>query len=203
MKIEYYKNFSLDDLENEIWKPIIGYEGLYEISNLGRVKSLPKKSKSPTGHPSIRKQMIRKQNYDKAGYLICGLNNECTHKNIKVHRLVAIAFIPNPENKSEVNHKKGIKTDNRDTELEWVNRLENQRHSWDNLNRQSAYKGKLGKYNHLSKKVNQYDLIGNLIKKWDSMADIERQLGFSHGHISKVCRGVYKQCYGFKWEYEK
>jgi hypothetical protein len=198
VKIDYYKNLSLGDLENEIWKDIIGYEGFYKTSNLGRIKSLPKQR----GFSNEIKSIIRKQNHDKVGYLVCGICKEGIEKKFKVHRLIAIHFIDNPDNKTDVNHINGIKDDNRIVNLEWVSKLENQIHSWEKLNRVSSHKGKFGKNNHLSKKVNQYTLNGELIKKWDSMADVERELKISHSHISKVCIGTYKQYMGFKWKFE-
>lgn len=189
-KLKPFENLSLIDLPNEIWKPIVGYEGLYEISNLGRLKSLKKNTPS-----------IRKQNFDKKGYLISGLYKNYKEVKKKIHRLVAEAFISNPENKLEVNHKEGIKDDNRASELEWVTRVENRRHGFDKLNWVSAYKGKFGKLNHQSVKVNQLTLDGKFIRTWHSMADAEREYGFNHANIGRVCKGKQNQHKGFKWEY--
>lgn len=108
----------------EIWKDIKGYEGLYKISNYGRVESLPK------NRYGSKKSIILKPFLDKDGYLNIGLckNNVVTKH--KVHRLVAQVFINNCHNKPQVNHKNGIKDDNRVTNLEWVTNGENQKHAW-------------------------------------------------------------------------
>jgi len=112
-----------DEIVNEEWKPIIGYEGLYEISNFGRIKTLKRKF--------VLQTKLFKQQTSIYGYYIVTLNkgNKET-KNYLVHILVAKHFIPNPQNKPEVNHKKGIKKDNRFFELEWSTKLENVQHAF-------------------------------------------------------------------------
>lgn len=134
--------------------------------------------------------------------MVVGLYKKGQVKIYSVHRLVALAFIPNPENKPEVNHINGIKTDNKISNLEWCTRRENNRHSWDMglhkiPKKQIEQCRKLGL--SLSKKVLQYDLQDNLIKKWDSVSEIERQLKIKH--ISDCCLGKRKTAGGFKWEY--
>jgi hypothetical protein len=111
-------------METEIWKDIIGYEGLYQISNLGRVKSVGIKAVGRRSNDTILKPLI---NRDK--YYIVGLSGK-THT---VHRLVAKHFIPNPNNLPQVNHKKGIKIDNRYSELEWCDNSYNQSHRYSEL----------------------------------------------------------------------
>ena len=112
------------ELNIEIFKRITGYEGLYEISNIGRVKSL-KKYRS-------KRDIIMKPTINTCGYFIVTLCINGTKKIKRVNRLVAIEFIPNPENKPEVNHKEGNKLDNRDFMLEWTTAKENTQHSFDN-----------------------------------------------------------------------
>lgn len=104
----------------EIWKDVVGYEGKYLVSNLGRIKSLPKKS--------WKGERVLKET-DKTNYCFIDLCKDGTVKKFLVHRLVAIAFIPNPEGKPQVNHINGIKRDNKLSNLEWVTRSENQKHS--------------------------------------------------------------------------
>ncbi len=101
----------------EIYKDVKGYEGLYQVSNLGNVKSLHGKGK------------IMRLGKMKKGYLLVELSKNAVRKGVLVHRLVALAFIPNPENKPQINHKDGVKSNNNLSNLEWVTAIENSRHS--------------------------------------------------------------------------
>ena len=101
----------------EIWKDIEGYEGLYQVSNFGNIRSL--ETIAPSG--KFVKQIIRKQSKDKDGYCIIGLNKNKSQKTYKVHRLVAKSFIDNPNNLPEINHKDEDKTNNKVSNLEWCN----------------------------------------------------------------------------------
>lgn len=114
-----------DKTEKEIWKPIKGYEGLYEVSNLGRVRSLDREIIYKNGAKHIHKGKILKLQYDRYGYLYITLNNKCDTKKCTVHRLVAEAFIPNVDNKPCIDHINTIKDDNRVENLRWVTYKEN------------------------------------------------------------------------------
>lgn len=169
----------------------------YYISKCGKVLS---------GNNLIRqnKYQLLTNRLDKSGYLVVGLNSNSYQKYMKLHRIIAINFIPNPENKPQVNHKNGIKTDNRIENLEWMTASENQKHSREVLKNKFYHptRGKFGKDNPQSKKINQYDLEGNFIKTWPSISDINRS--FKKGKtssISKCCMGKSKSVWGFKWEY--
>jgi hypothetical protein len=116
----------------EIWKPITGYEDLYEISNLGNVKSLKK---------GFKKERILKNRPDDAGYVRVNLCSNGISKTIRNHRLVAIHFIPNPNNKSQVNHINGNKADSRVENLEWVSSIENQCHRYAKTKMASKFMG--------------------------------------------------------------
>ena len=181
----------------EIWKPIPGYEGLYEVSNQGRVKRLEYTRVDKIGREYHNKERILKSSLDSAGgYLKVYLfDNESRMKSIKVHRLVAKAFIPNPENKTQVNHKDEVKTNNCVENLEWVTLKENMNYGTRNERISKAT------CKRLSKPVAQYTKTGELIEVYPSASEAGRQLGFSQGNISTAARGEQKTSYGYIWKY--
>lgn len=157
--------------EIEEWRDIKGFERLYQVSNLGNVKSL-----------KFGKERIVKPRKCGRGYLQVGLWKDGKVKCYKVHRLVANAFLPNPNNLTEVNHKDEDKTNNKVSNLEWMTHRDNKRYS-------------------SAKAVNQYTLSGEFIRTWECMMEIEYQLGYYQTNISKCCKGKYKYAYGFLWKY--
>lgn len=168
-------------MKKEYWKPVVGYEGHYQVSNFGRVKSI-----------KFGKEIILKQHINIKGgyYYVCLLKNG-KHKNYYVHRLVAQAFIPNPDNLPEVNHKDECKTNNVVSNLEWCDRKYN--HNYGTINERISQSQ--------SKTVLQYDLNGNLIKEWKSINECGRN-GFNQGDICKCCNGKRKTAKGFIWVYK-
>ena len=197
----------------EIWKDVAGYEGLYQVSNKGRVKSLD--HVAPNNH--FHKGQLLKQRCDKNGYLIVGLSNG-KHKWFKVHRLVALAFIPNPQNYPTVNHKNEIKTCNEVWNLEWMTVKDNNNHGTRKYRISVAQKGKsreyakgeknyfygkrfCGKDNVTSKKVYQYSLDGQFINVFDCVREAAKAIGVSNGMISMVCRGERSQTKGYLLKY--
>lgn len=157
-------------MNSEIWRDISNYEGHYQVSNLGRVKSLYYRN----GQRIIpnREKILTPLN--SRGYLRVRLC-ECKTKNLfSVHRLVAETFIPNPKNKPCVNHINGIKTDNRVENLEWCTYSENEQHSHNILGKQPINK----------KKVNQYDLNNNFLQQYESIAEAGRSINKKYNLIS-------------------
>lgn len=180
----------------EQWKPIEGYEDLYEISNLGNVKSLPK-----TRGCCVGGEKILKQNYSKYGYMLVMLCKNGKPQSFAVHRLVAKAFIPNPENKPQVNHIDGNKENNNLTNLEWCTASENTKHAYDNNLKKGAWLGKNDGEHPNSKRVFQYDKEMKLVKGWDSMSEAHRKTGVFVDSISKCCKKIYKTAGGYIWRY--
>lgn len=209
--MEHWKNLSLENLTEEIegivyteeWRPITGYEGLYEVSSFGRILSVQKISKHPRGGFMKRRARILKQSYDKDKYLQVLLCKDGVAKGGRMHRLVAIAFIPNPLNKPIPNHLKGIKWDNRVHQLEWATDSENAIHSYKTGLQVSTLKGKTGKECRFSKKVNQYTVTGDLVNTHDGVREAQRQTGIHRCSIMQVCNKnpKYKTAGGYKWEY--
>lgn len=116
-------------MEQEIWKDVNGWEGQYQVSNFGNVRSLDKVIRQFYGSRTIKGRQLKPQK-TKWGYLLVTFSNKQNHKAYSVHQLVAKAFIPNPQNKPEVNHLNGVKTDNSVNNLEWCTEHENIRHAW-------------------------------------------------------------------------
>lgn len=178
----------------EIWKEVENTNGYYQVSNLGRVKSLERWIKGKRTGAKLIKEKILKPVIDKGYAKIC-LRMDGNGKGATfVHRLVAIAFIPNPENKRTVNHKNGIRNDNRVENLEWATHSENCKHGFSVLGR-NPRRGLLDKR---SKPIYQYDDFGNLIKKWDCGMDAQRN-GYCRQAIYAVCNGKKKHHKGFVW----
>jgi hypothetical protein len=178
----------------EKWKDIIGYEGFYMVSNLGRVKSLPKQAGF-----MFRKERILKPNVTHHGYHRVTLQKDGHIKSLAIHRLVALAFIKNPNMLPYINHKDENKTNNCVNNLEWCDVAYNNN---DGTRTERMSRSKINGAG--SKVVLQYDTHGNFIKEWESAAEIERQLGFQHSNISSCCqlKPHYKTIGGFVWRFK-
>lgn len=164
---------------------------MYQISNLGRIRTLKNNKK------------IMNTFLDNLGYLNINLQN-INHKKIRkrVHRLVAENFITNVENKPQVNHKDGNKQNNCVDNLEWCTAKENSLHAWKNNLKKAYWKNKFGKDHGSSKSVYKIDIdTGKILKQYDSIADIKRELNIKGGDISSCCKNKRKTAYGFKWRY--
>jgi hypothetical protein len=134
----------------EIWKDIEGYKNYYQVSNTGKIKSLSKKVKAKAGFFRFTKERILKPGITDEGYNIVVLSVKNKRKTIQLHRIVATAFINNEENKPNVNHKDGIKTNNIVSNLEWSTQQENVNHSIKVLN--NSYTGEANPTSKLKNK---------------------------------------------------
>ena len=177
----------------EIWKDIVGYEGLYQASNWGRVKSLERVS--PQGH--LLKEKILRPNQKRTGYLSIALYKNGKRKDYLVHRLVAEAFLDNPDNLPCINHISEIKTDNRVENLEFCSYQYNNNYG-TKIERISKAKTN-GK---TSKIVYQYTIDGEFIGEYPSLHEVERQLKYDPSTINKCCLNKQKTSYGFIWRYK-
>lgn len=159
----------------EEWKTIEDYPN-YMVSNMGRVKSL--------NYHRTGVERILKDDKKRNGYLYVVLSKNGKNKKYYIHRLVAQAFLDNPNNFLEVNHIDEDKTNNKIENIEYCDRSYNMNYGTRN-----------------KKSILQFTKEGEFIRKWDSATQVERELGISQGNISMCCKGKLKTCGGFKWGY--
>lgn len=182
----------------EQWRDVTGYEGLYQVSNLGEVKN--------------SKGQIRKQTLNKNGYLYVNLCKGGIVRNHPVHRLVAMAFVETGDKLLTVNHKNEIKTDNRACNLEWMTLEENLRYGTHDQRAQEHRKGKLSGSNHFNygklgaaSHTHKGKVIGvsienpDVVVEFPTAADAVRALKISSGQLCDTLKGKYKSCGGYYW----
>lgn len=187
-------------MEQEIWKDIPGYEGLYQASDLGRIRSIVQTM-------NRRKRVLSqcKTIWGYYGVRLTDKDHVCRHES--VHKLVCLAFHTIPDEWKhllgthylQVNHKDENKTNNRADNLEWVTPSYNSGYGTISERRLKTHKERKTKISEAV--VNQYTLDGVLVKTWKSMAEIQRETGFNKSYICWCCKGRYKKAYGYKWEY--
>ena len=179
---------------NEIWRPVRDFEGLYEVSNLGRVRSVDRwsKYKGSDTIQAYRKGRLLRQFKTKCGYYLVSLSRDGGTRHYSVHRLVAEAFIPNPDNLPEVNHKDENKFNNCADNLEWCTNIYNIHYGtriYRSLTKQHF------------KPVEQLTLDGRHIEYYQGVSDASRHVGANRCNISRACKGRYKTSYGYRWRY--
>lgn len=170
----------------EHWRDIVGYESLYQVSDLGRVRSL-----------KFGKERVLVGSKHTNGYLQVVLWKDGKMKNYLVHRLVAQAFIPNPDGLPCVNHKDECKTNNIVFNLEYCDVAYNSNFGTRNKRVAKA----LTNHPTKSRTVHQYTLDGSLVRLYPSAHEAERMTGYPHSNISACCNGKYKTMYGYMWSY--
>ena len=173
---------------DEIWKDVVGYEGLYQVSNLGNVKSL-----NWRGHGVCKNLTPKLQN---SGRYAVQLAQGGKTKYFLIHRIVATAFIPNPHGFNEINHIDENPLNNCASNLEWCDHLYNVRSYFKNHPDHRRQKGK-----RINLKVEQLTLNGEVVRLWENSRTIFTQTGMSDWSISECCRGKRKTAYGYKWRY--
>lgn len=184
--------FSNEDLLNEIWKDYT-YEGktYYKVSNYGRCKSITRTRLLFNGVPCVQVGKIIKASKDNKGYYSYHLSYDGKRVVQRVHRLVALCFIPNPDNLPFINHKDENPSNNRVDNLEWCSHEYNINYGTRTERaRKSA-----------SKSIEQFDLDGNYIKTWESLAEASKTLNISRGTLCSCLKGSIKSCGGYQWKY--
>lgn len=197
----------------EEWKDLIfkengmihNYKGIYKISNMGKIKRLEKINKDKRSKKTIEEHYISGTNIN--GYVMVKLCKNAKTERKLVHRLVAMVFIPNPQEKPHINHKNGRKNDNRAENLEWCTPLENNKHAWATGLIDKEKMKKIGeKYVELNcrnkkRPVCQFTKNGKMIRKFESIIEAEKQTGISNKNISSVCKNKRKTTGGYVWKY--
>lgn len=199
-------------MDNEIWKDIPGYEGIYQVSNFGRVKSVERYS-NDNKRKRLLKEKILKQGNHKLGYKNIHLVKDGVEKILSIHRLVALAFIPNPDNLPFINHKDENRSNNYLDNLEWCTQKYNVNYGNCINKRKETWKknDSFLKANETKKKNNSrgheieiYSIskLNNEITYYKSICEASRITGILKSHIGECCRGIRKSACGYYWKYK-
>lgn len=184
-------------MQTERWEDVENYEGLYQVSKNGLVRSLDRINLRNNQIAIHQKGKMLNASIGKNGYLVVSLWKNGEGKSHYVHRLVAKAFLPNKYNLPEVNHKDEIKLNNNVNNLEWCNRIYNNNYATRNKRLSKS----LTNNEKTSKKIAQYSIDNQLLKVWSSSREIERALHIPNMAIWRVCNGYRKSSHGYLWRY--
>lgn len=188
-------------MQEEIWKDVVGYEGLYQVSNLGRVKHLYCVVITHSGLTRTINERVVKPRLQKNGYLVVDLYKNNKRKESLLHRVVLEAFLPNPDNLPFVNHKDSNRQNCKVENLEWCTASYNTKYSYGNNNRRDKMNWKHGKDNANSKAVYAIDKDGNTVFRFDCIMDAERETGILNSNIVACLKGRHKTAGGYIWIY--
>ena len=169
----------------EIWKDIKGYEGLYQVSNTGKIK----RTRFVNKNTNRKQERLKVFKLSKDGYFLVALYKNSKGKFFRVNRIVAETFLLNTDNKPEVNHKNGIKTDNNVEKLEWTTRSANHLHRARVLR-----KGRI-------REISQYTLDGEYIASYPSIQVASEKTGIDGTNICRVLKGLRNKAGNYKWKY--
>lgn len=184
--------------EKEVWKDIPKYEGYYQVSNLGRVKAIERVVCINESKSTRLKEHIMKQRKTDKGYMVVRLSKDGKANNKFVHVLVLESFCKRPYGLTQINHKDENKSNNRLENLEYCDNVYNQNYGSCSSNKSKSTINDIRK----SKKVVQFMKDGTLIKEFPSLHEVERTLGFQHGHVRDACSGKLHTAYGYKWKWK-
>ena len=173
------------------WKPIKGFENLYEVSNTGEVRSLDHIRRTGRSEYLQKGKLLKSGLNKKTNYLMVSLSKNGKSITKYIHKLVAESFLDNPNGYKYINHKDENTLNNNVENLEWCSAKYNA--NYGNRNKKIADK--------LSKKINQYDLDNNFIKTWNSSIEIERTIGIDQSNVCLCCNGKRNTVGGYKWKY--
>lgn len=190
--------------KKEVWKDVIDFEGLYEVSNLGKIRSIRRRVYVEKREKFIilREKLLSQANC--GDYKVVTLHKERRAKTFYVHRLVALNFVTRDNENMEVNHKDGVKSNNESENLQWVTRSQNMIHAYENnlqLPKRGADNIMFGNPKGLNrKKVSQFTRNGVLLKEYSSVTEAARKVQIHQSGISKaLSKGIFAA--GFRWEY--
>lgn len=182
----------------EVWRDILGYEGIYQVSNLARVKRLCSYVNSRIGKRLVRERILREDNSKE--YKTVSLSKLNKKTTVSIHRITAVAFIPNPENKPCINHKNGIKTDNSISNLEWCTVSENTLHA----SRVLGIKfNSSGKDDSQSKAVYQISENGFVLARFGSISEAVRMTGTPKSTISRNVNRKNQSGNSYGWSFDQ